>query len=207
MSKQSGLIQRYQASVRVNHWFLAITFILLTVSGLALFYPSFFFLSYLLGGGPSDRILHPFIGVAMYAGFIMMALRLWRLNYIDRNDQQWIGQIGDVIHNREENLPPVGFFNAGQKYLFWTMVISISLLFITGIIIWRPYFAPYMPILALRLAVLIHSISAFVIIAGIIVHIYAAIWVKGSIGAMTRGTVTRAWARQHHLAWYRKIDK
>lgn len=207
MSKRSDLIQRYSASDRANHWFVAITFILLAFSGLALFHPAFFFFTYLFGGGPWARILHPFIGVAMALSFTGLTIRFWQLNYITDDDRKWIAKIGDVITNHEENLPPVGHYNAGQKLLFWTMIISISLLLITGILIWRPYFAPYVPIPLIRLAVLIHAVSAFVIISGIIVHIYAAIWVKGSVGAMTRGTVTRAWARQHHLAWYREINK
>ena len=205
MSKRPDLLQRYKASDRANHWFVAITFILLALSGLALFHPAFFFFSHLLGGGPWTRILHPFIGIAMFIGFVGMMMHFWNDNSITKNDRKWISQVGDVVNNREENLPPVGRYNAGQKYLFWTMVVCISLLLITGILIWQPYFAPYMPIIVLRLAVLIHAFAAFIIIAGIIVHIYAAIWVKGSLRAMTRGTVTAAWARQHHLDWYREI--
>jgi formate dehydrogenase subunit gamma len=205
MTNRTDLIQRYNASDRANHWFVAITFILLALSGLTLFHPAFFFFTNLLGGGPWTRILHPFIGIAMFAGFVGMMVRFWSVNRITANDRKWISQVGDVINNREENLPPVGRYNAGQKYLFWTMVVCISLLLITGILIWQPYFAPYVPIVAIRIAVLVHALAAFTIIAGIIVHIYAAIWVKGTLRAMTRGTVTDAWARQHHLDWYREI--
>ncbi|MHB1375381.1 MAG: formate dehydrogenase subunit gamma [Thauera sp.] len=208
MAKSSSvLIKRYTASDRFNHWTVAITFILLALSGLALFHPAFFFLTHLFGGGPWTRILHPFVGVVLFAGFVGMMLRFWKLNRITADDRQWLRQVGDVIRNREENLPPVGHYNAGQKYLFWTMVVCIPLLLLTGVLMWQPYFAPLMPIFAVRLAVLLHAVAAFVIIAGIVVHIYAAIWVQGSVRAMTRGTVTRAWARQHHPAWYREISK
>lgn len=208
MAKSSSvLIKRYTASDRLNHWTVAITFMLLALSGLALFHPAFFFLTHLFGGGPWTRILHPFAGVLLFAGFVGMMLRFWKLNRITDDDRQWLRQVGDVIRNREENLPPVGHYNAGQKYLFWTMVVCIPLLLLTGVLVWRPYFAPLMPIFAVRLAVLLHAVAAFVIIAGIVVHIYAAIWVQGSVRAMTRGTVTRAWAKQHHPAWYREITK
>jgi formate dehydrogenase subunit gamma len=70
---------------------------------------------------------------------------------------------------------------------------------------WRPYFADAFPIWLNRIAVVVHAVAAFVLIAGIMVHIYAAFWVKGSMRAMTRGTVTRAWAKHHHPAWYREI--
>jgi formate dehydrogenase gamma subunit (EC 1.2.1.2) len=48
---------------------------------------------------------------------------------------------------------------------------------------------------------------AFIAIVTIIVHVYAAIWTKGTIRAMTRGTVTVAWAKYHHLLWYKEISK
>ncbi len=205
MHKRPYLIQRYYPSDRFNHWFVAITFILVALSGLALFHPAFFFLSHLLGGGPWTRILHPFIGVVMFVAFLVLAFRFWGDNFFTGKDRQWIRQMDDVVSNREEKLPPVGRYNAGQKLFFWTMVTSILLLLISGILIWQPYFAPYVPIIVIRVAVLVHALSAFVAITGLIVHIYAAIWVKGSVEAMTRGTVTGAWARQHHLDWYRKM--
>ena len=79
------------------------------------------------------------------------------------------------------------------------------LLLATGIVIWRPYFAPAFNVAVVRVAVLLHAAAAFVLILGIIVHIYAAIWVKGTIRAMTRGDVTWAWARKHHPAWFRQV--
>jgi len=44
-----------------------------------------------------------------------------------------------------------------------------------------------------------------VLICSIIVHIYAAFWVKGSVRAMTRGTVTPGWAWKHHRGWFREL--
>jgi formate dehydrogenase subunit gamma len=199
------LIQRYTPAERVNHWAVTLTFILLALSGLALFHPAFFFLTNLFGGGVWTRILHPFIGVLMVALFIFMAQRFAMHNRITDADRKWLGQIKDVVCNKDENLPEIGKYNAGQKYLFWTLVVCIALLFVSGIIIWQPYFAAKMPVGLLRLAVLVHAVAAFVSIAAILVHIYAAFWVKGSVRAMTRGTVSRAWARHHHRAWFREV--
>ena len=78
-------------------------------------------------------------------------------------------------------------------------------LLVSGLIAWRQYFAGYFPIPVVRLALLAHASAAVALIAGIIVHVYAAIWVKGTIRAMWYGTVTRAWAKQHHRAWYRQM--
>ena len=62
-----------------------------------------------------------------------------------------------------------------------------------------------MPVDIVRLASVLHAFAAFAIIGLIILHVYAAIWTRGTIRAMMYGTVTRAWAKQHHRGWYRKV--
>ena len=203
--KGNGLILRYTPNERTNHWITAITFILLALSGLAMFHPAMSWLYALLGGGQWTRILHPFIGCVMFLSFLILALRFWHHNYLDKSDVQWMRQIGDVLNNREEKLPAIGKYNAGQKLLFFTMVACLLLLLASGIVIWRRYFSFYFPIEIIRLAAVVHAAAAFVLIVGIVVHIYAALWIKGSIGAMTRGTVTYGWAKKHHPRWFKEI--
>ncbi len=207
MSNKTKPVARYSANERINHWFVAMTFIMLALSGLALFHPAFFFLTNLFGGGPWTRILHPFIGVVMFVSFLSLVVKFWGHNYITPADLEWQKHLGDIMANKATNLPEVGKYNIGQKYLFWSLVVIIPTLMLTGFIIWRPYFAIYFPINVIRVAVLVHSLVAFVAISAIIVHVYAAIWTSGSIRAMTRGTVTTAWAKHHHAAWYKEISK
>jgi formate dehydrogenase subunit gamma len=201
------MIQRYSPEERANHWIVALFFILAALSGLALFHPSFFFFSNLFGGGAWTRILHPFIGLIMFFFFMFMAARYWGDNAVNDTDRRWMKQLRDVIANRDHGLPEAGKYNAGQKYLFWTLVVCMALLILSGIVMWRPYFVEFFPIWLNRIAVVVHALAAFVLIMGIIVHIYAAIWVKGSIRAMTRGTVTDAWAKHHHPGWYRQVSR
>jgi thiosulfate reductase cytochrome b subunit len=130
--KHDDLILRYETAERVNHWLVAITFVLLALSGLALFHPSMFFFTHLFGGGTWARILHPFIGLVMFVAFVALAIRFWPDNRMDANDKQWFKQWQDVIANREENLPPVGRYNAAQKALFWVMVACMILLLVTA---------------------------------------------------------------------------
>ncbi|HEF4736149.1 formate dehydrogenase subunit gamma [Burkholderia multivorans] len=202
-----NLIVRYTANERTNHWITAITFVLLALSGLALFHPSMFWLTALFGGGQWTRILHPFVGLVMFVSFALLVVRFWHHNLLDADDRQWIRQIDDVVANREDRLPPVGRYNAGQKLLFFTLVACLLLLLLSGIVIWRRYFSFYFPIGVIRAAAVVHAVAAFVLIASIIVHIYAALWVKGSIGAMVRGTVTLGWAGKHHPKWFRESVK
>ncbi|ABE33442.1 formate dehydrogenase, gamma subunit [Paraburkholderia xenovorans LB400] len=203
--KGNSLIVRYTPNERTNHWITAITFVLLALSGLAMFHPAMSWLYAIFGGGQWTRILHPFVGCVMFLSFLILALRFWHHNYLNKADIQWMKQIDDVLNNREEKLPAIGKYNAGQKLLFFTMVICLLLLLASGIVIWRRYFSFYFPIGIIRLAALVHAAAAFVLIVGIVVHIYAALWIKGSIGAMTRGTVTYGWARKHHPNWFKEI--
>ena len=198
-------IQRYNANERSNHWAVAILFILAGLSGLALFHPALFWLSNLFGGGPWTRILHPFLGVAMFVLFLGLVFRFWSANYFSGNDRLWLKNIGKVMRNQEDGVPPIGKYNPGQKLLFWVLLASMLVLMVSGIVIWREYFSHLFGIHVIRLAALAHAFAAFVLVMAIIVHVYAAIWIKGSFGAMVSGKVSHRWARKHHELWYREV--
>ena len=207
MSSETNLVQRHNVNERLNHWVVAITFIMLALSGLALFHPAFFFLTNLFGGGTWSRILHPFIGVVMFVSFLALAAKFWNDNRITNADREWGKHLRDILENKARNLPEIGKYNLGQKYLFWTLVVIVPTLTVSGFIIWQPWFAPVFPIGLVRFAVLMHALAAFIGIIAIIVHVYAAIWTRGTFRGMTRGTVTAAWARHHHPAWYKQASK
>ncbi|MCQ2028972.1 formate dehydrogenase subunit gamma [Stutzerimonas zhaodongensis] len=200
-------ILRYGWWTRVNHWLIAISFTLLVLSGLALFYPFFFGLTSLFGGPEPTRIVHPYIGVFMSLFFIIQAVRFFGDNLFRRHDVQWMKQIRDVLGNRDERLPPVGKNNAGQKLVYWIFLATVPILLVTGIVLWRPWIADDMPVWALRWAVTIHAYTAFIAIITLVIHIYSAIWVKGSVRAMTQGRVSHAWARHHHGLWYDEVRR
>lgn len=204
-------VSRYSAAARVNHWVTAASLILLALSGMALFHPSLFFLTGLFGGGEYTRIVHPWIGLVLLVSFAGLFLRFWRLNLWERTDNVWLGRVRAVLAGREEELPEVGKYNAGQKLVFWGMSILIVLLFISGVGIWgaqyaflRQTFGIVIPIDQQRLAMLVHALAAVGAILIWIVHVYAALWVKGTVRAMMRGSVTGGWAWRHHRRWLRE---
>ena len=82
-----ALLRRYKDGDRMNHWFIALMFVLAGLSGLAFFHPSLFFFTNFFGGGPWTRILHPFLGVLMFVGFLGMFLRLWKDNVVNAADR------------------------------------------------------------------------------------------------------------------------
>lgn len=196
-------LKRYTAHERANHWLVGISFILLALSGLAFFHPLFWPLTALFGGGVWARILHPFIGVLLAGAYAILFLRFRALNTMTAVDKAWLGRVGEMVNGDDHNMPEQGKYNGGQKLLFWALSLCVLLLFLSGVMIWRAYFG--FPIELVRLGAMLHAAVAAVMIGLITLHIYAAIWVKGTIRAMWYGTVTRAWAKQHHRAWYREV--
>ena len=173
-------LTRYDAQERANHWLVGICFILLALSGLAFFHPAFYPLTQLFGGGVWARILHPIIGWLMMIGFVVMYFRFKALNRMEPADREWLDRVGEMMDGNDHNMPEQGKYNGGQKAMFWAMSVCMLLLFVSGIILWRAYFS--FPVDVVRLGAVVHSAIAAIMIA-----------------------VTRAWAKQHHRAWYRQV--
>lgn len=196
-------IQRFTLAERVIHWVVAIGFLYLMLTGLALFTPHLFWLSYVLGGPTTIRLWHPILGV-LYALVLLRMYIMWQRDMkFDAEDKAWLKNVGKYVRNEEEGLPEAGRFNAGQKQLFWLQVIAGAVLLLSGIPLWFPEsFAAVIR----QISILLHEVAGLAVIGGIIIHIYmGTAVVRGSIHAMVNGTVTRAWAKAHHPRWYREV--
>jgi formate dehydrogenase subunit gamma len=207
MRQPPGTVARYTTAARINHWITASMLILLALSGMALFHPSLFFLTNLFGGGVYDRQIHPWFGAVLLLSFALLFIRFVRYNIWNRDDTRWIGAIGSVLSNDDEHVPEVGRYNAGQKLVFWAMTLLIIALFATGLVIWDTYFFSYTTIEQKRIAQLVHSLAAVVMLGIWIIHVYAALWIRGTIPAMTRGIVSAGWSWRHHRKWLREVAK
>ena len=197
-------LQRYSDAERMVHWAVALLFFGAALTGLALLHPAFWLFTGLFGGGIWSRVVHPFFGVGMVLAFAFLFVRLVRHNSWNSSDTRWLGSAGALMRGDKSGMPPVGRYNAGQKAVFWLMVLCLVVLLVTGITFWQPYFANAFPIPLRRVAILLHAIAAVGLVLGVIVHVYAALWVRGTTRAMTRGTVTEAWARYNHPLWHRE---
>ncbi|MCX8601777.1 MULTISPECIES: formate dehydrogenase subunit gamma [unclassified Gilliamella] len=198
---KKGMILRTPLIVRFCHWCMVCLFILTALSGLSLFFPSIKLFSLVLGTPQLVRALHPIIGCVVFVLLMLMFLKLAHHNIPNKNDIIWIKNFKSVIMGKEEGIP-IGKYNIGQKFLFWCIMGLISVLFITGMIMWRRYVSDYFPVYIVRIAIFFHSLAAIALILLAIGHAYMAIWVKGSIKGMITGYVSRAWARKNHSAWY-----
>ena len=197
-------LQRYSAGQRSNHWAVVTCFVLAAVSGFALFHPALFWLTALVGGPQWARILHPYLGIAMFVLFLGLFFAFVGANIWRKEDSAWLGSAGKLVsEGNAADMPPVGKYNGGQKLVFWLFALCLIVLLVTGALFWQAWFAPSVPIWLQRIAVVLHALAAFGLVLTVVVHAYAAIWVKGTVQAMTRGTVSAGWARHHHPLWYR----
>jgi formate dehydrogenase subunit gamma len=202
------LVPRHGTFQRLNHWSVAILFLLLAISGLALLYPRLFFLTALFGGGETVRQIHPWLGVAWSALLILLAIPIIGHNIWNRDDLRWSLRFLDVIRNRRKGLPDLGKYNAGQKAVYWSLLFLMPVLLGSGLVIWEEYFGSWTSIDRQRLALVAHSLAAIVAVTTIFTHIYAAIWISGTLRGMTRGSVTGGWAWRNHRKWFRaSLDK
>lgn len=200
-------ITRYRDFTRMNHWAVALLFICAGLTGLALFHPSMYFFSALFGGGQWTRILHPFFGLLMVLGFVLLFFAVVRDNFWTKTDTEWVKKAPQLLKGDEHGMPPVHKYNAGQKAVFWIFALSLVVLLVTGFMFWQPWFADFFPIPVRRIAMLLHAVAALALVLSVIIHVYAAIWVKGSFRAMTRGTVHEDWAKSHHPLWYKEVTQ
>jgi formate dehydrogenase subunit gamma len=208
-------VRRYSGSARVNHWIVAVSFVLLLLSGLSLFHPNLYVLSSLFGGGGNARWLHPWLGLVLTVGFIGLFFRFFWQNLPEFTDFVWLARIRHVLTANDHFLPEIGKYNAGQKFVFWSQFVLVGVMFVTGIGLWEQGLGYVEQLLGFtatieqkRWAAVIHASAAVLAIAIWIIHVYAVIWVRGTISAMTRGTVSGGWGWRHHRKWLRKeVDR
>jgi formate dehydrogenase subunit gamma len=198
----SGIrIKRFTSPERLTHWLTASSFIVLAITGL----------NYVFG----KRLLMPLIGPDAFStcslwakylhnsfawpfmlGLLLMAVLWLRDNVPDRYDLEWLKQFGGFISNRH---PPARRFNAGQKLIFWSVIFGGLALTASGIVLLFPHVAE---IDGIHIAQYVHAVSAVVMAAIILAHIYiGTIGMIGALDAMVSGEVDLEWAKEHHRLW------
>jgi len=202
-TEQDGGILRYTLGERIVHWVVALSFVYLLLTGLALFYPPFYWLVGLFGGGPVVRYWHPIVGVIFFGALVVMLLMWARDMRLERHDREWLRHMGDYAVGREEAVPPSGRFNAGQKLLFYLQFLAGTLLLLSGVVLWFPLSFGR---LVREASFVVHDLAAIAAMGALILHIYMGVFViRGSWEAITRGTVSRRWAEAHHGLWFRQL--
>ncbi len=198
-------ILRFSAAERLIHWTVALVFVYVALTGLALWSPRLYWMASIFGGGTTVRAWHPWAGIVFAAALVVMFVRWAGQMWLDADDRRWLRHSHRYAVHDHSALPEAGRFNAGQKVLFWFQAAATVALLASGVVLWFPESMPR----ALReAAVLVHPIAAIGSIAGIIVHIYmGTAAVPKALRGMIQGWVTPGWAALHHPKWFREIRK
>jgi formate dehydrogenase subunit gamma len=204
----NGRILRYTLGERVHHWLAAFSYIYCLITGLAFWSPYMFWLAVLVGGGPTARFWHPWFGVA-FALSVGWMYKMWRGDMATTDaDRRWSKAMEHYIKNEDDQLPPEGRFNYGQKLFFWLMFYGVILLLISGLGLWFVESIPWSLRWLRYLAVAVHVAAAMATIGGFIIHVYmGTAMVRGGFTSIIRGEVSTAWAKAHHRLWYEQATK
>ena len=205
-SDSEGRIIRYSFAERVIHWVAGFSYVYLLLTGLAFWSPYLFWMTDLVGGGPTARSWHPWIGLIFIATLVRMFFMWHRDMRSTPEDREWAKHVGDYISNRDENLPPIGRFNIGQKQFFWIMFFGGIALLLSGVAMWLVNDIPWSWRWLRYTAVMVHAVSALITIGAFIIHVYmGTALVRGSFTSIVHGEVSVAWARMHHRLWYEQV--
>ena len=201
-------IQRFPEYDRILHWFMAGTFIFLALTGLILLLGRFLLLP-LFGPEAFGAIAsackegHNLFGAVFMVALVLFFIRFVSRNWFARGDLTWFARGGGMLGGQH---PSAGFFNAGEKLLFWSLTLAGAALCVSGLILVFPQFGQ--PRELMHTMMLVHAIAALGIIAFTFGHIYlATIGVPGSLSAMNTGRVDAAWAHAHHDRWHRECEE
>ncbi len=197
-------IIRHKLSSRVLHWVVAVTFFGCVFTGMPIWTPVFGWMAHLFGGLTVCRVLHPWLGVAFFLS-VLFEIFDWASDMRFRSDEKgwWGPKLIRYMRWEEVDDENVGKYNGGQKFFFWTAGLGALGLLLSGLMMWFPQSFPK---ILMQLAYLVHDATFILFMVAIIFHIYlGTVAEPGTFRSMTRGTVTRKWARLHHPGWYRQV--
>lgn len=200
-------IERFNEVERFAHWLMAATFIILALTGLNLLIGRAVILP-LLGENAFStlsawgKIAHNYIAwpymIALVIVFVVWVLQ----NLPDQTDVEWIKRGGGFMKDGDH--PPARRFNAGQKLVFWSVVLGGAALSFTGVMLLFPEMAGDTE--TWQLYQVIHAIVAGVLTAIILGHIYiGTLGMEGAFDAMGTGEVDENWAKAHHSLWVEEM--
>jgi formate dehydrogenase subunit gamma len=196
-------IRRFSGVERFAHWLTAVPFIVLALTGLNLIIGQRLILPLI---GPEafavlsswGKIAHNFLAWPFMLGLLLILLIWVKDNIPSSIDGQWLAQGGGLFKKGVH--PPARKFNAGQKFIFWSVVLGGIAMSVTGILLLFPEVAGSSS--NWHTAQIVHGVVSALLGAIILAHIYiGSLGMEGAFDAMGSGEVDLNWAREHHSLW------
>ncbi len=200
--RSGRVIVRFNALERFVHWMTATCFIILAISGLNITFGKELLLPLM---GPEAftawsqtlKYLHNYLSFPFTIGVVLILLMWVGSNIPNEIDKEWLKRGGGIIG---DDHPPAEHFNAGQKLIYWIVVIGGGAVAVSGYLLMFPFYGT--GIAGMQLAQIVHGVVSVLFVAVMLGHIYiGTIGMEGAFEAMGEGTVDVNWAKQHHSLW------
>jgi len=195
-------IVRFTAFERFVHWMTATCFIILAISGLNITFGKPLLLP-LIGAEAFSawsqwaKYAHNFLSFPFTLGVVLIFLMWIAGNIPDKVDVEWVKQGGGIVGDKH---PPARRFNAGQKMIYWIVVLGGGLVAATGYLLMFPFYGT--DVAGMQIAQMVHGVASLLFVAVMLGHIYiGTIGEEGAFEAMGTGEVDVNWAKQHHSLW------
>lgn len=202
-SGRSGrTIVRFNGFERAVHWMTAACFVVLAISGLNITFGRPLLIPLIGLEAFSDwsqwaKYGHNYLSFPFTIGVVLIFLMWIGGNIPDKTDVEWVKRGGGLLGNDH---PPAKHFNAGQKMIYWIVVLGGGAVAISGYLLMFPFYAS--GIEGMQVAQVVHSIVAVLFVAAMLAHIYiGSIGMEGAFEAMGSGSVDVNWAKEHHSLW------
>jgi formate dehydrogenase subunit gamma len=202
-SGRSGrTLVRFSSFERLVHWMTATCFIILAISGLNLTFGKQLLLPLI---GPEafttwslwGKYAHNYLSFPFTLGVVLVFLMWIAWNFPSKVDVEWLKEGGGLVGHKH---PPAYRFNAGQKMIYWIVVLGGGAVAVTGYLLMFPFYGT--DIAGMQLAQVVHGVVAVLFVAAMLAHIYiGTIGMEGAFEAMWDGTVDQNWAKEHHSLW------
>lgn len=200
-------IERFDANERAMHWMTATAFVVMALTGIVVLYGKPLLLPW-MGASAFSTLArwsvwaHMSAAVPFVIGVVLMIITWIGANIPNRVDWVWLKSGGGFLRD-DGNNPPAARFNAGQKFVFWGVVLGGIAMLVTGVGLMFPFY--WTGYTGMQSAQLLHASIALLMVALIIGHIYiGTVGMVGAFQAMWSGLVDRNWAKEHHSIWYRQ---
>ncbi len=206
--RSGQLIERWSRQERWLHWYTAILFIVLSLTGLSLLYGRGLMIDWLghesfAAYAEIAKIIHNYTGPLFSVGLMLMGLIWFEDNLFNKTDWIWFKQLGGFVGDKH---PSAGRMNGGEKAWFWLLISAGALVTLTGLNLDFPNLEQYR--LVMQISHIIHSVSALVLMIGALAHIYiGTLGTEGALQGMITGKVDKTWAEQHHDLWLQELEK
>ncbi len=199
-------VPRWALWERIMHWFVAVTFIILAITGLSLLFGRAVLIPLLGPAGfgvwaEASKWLHNVIGPFFTVGILLMLLTWARNNIPKAVDIDWFKKGGGIFTKQHVSAEKL---NGGEKVWFWFVIIVGGAVCVTGLILDFPNFGQSRE--TMQLSNLIHAVLSILWIALAFGHVYlGVIGAQGALEGMTSGYVSEEWAYEHHDLWLEQV--